>query len=122
MSTTATLSNSTEFQFEDLFSSSPVIGSWNTPDNAALNARRESFGTTEEDIGGEQDYSDEEEEQEEEKGVKFMVPLSPESNPPQPVESIKLSSTIGPHSFFHPGYGRKGWFWIGESSYFKGNE
>lgn len=89
-----TIPTKEEFQFEDLFPSSPVEGGWNvknTPDVAG--SRLDAGDIIEEDIGEEQDYDEDEEEEkaEEEK-------LQGENNN-LPAESIKLSSTIGPQSF-----------------------
>lgn len=84
-----------EFEFEDLFPSSPIEGGWNknTPDVAG--SRLESGDMIEEDVGEEQDYDDEEEEDIEE--AKQQGENCNEPAPPP--ESIKLSNTFGPQSF-----------------------
>lgn len=81
-----------EFEFEDLFHSSPIEGGWNknTPDIAGI--RLDSSDIIEEDIGGEQDYDDDEDEEE----AKLQGENNEQAPPP---ESIKLSNTIGPQSF-----------------------
>lgn len=109
------IGQSAEFQFEDLFLSSSgpsssggissvAAGSWNAPDNAAINAPQD-FEATEEDIGEEQDYSSSDEEVETPVGKDVKKGTSPpkEESPPQEplprVESIKVRSNIGLHSF-----------------------
>jgi len=85
---------SNEFQFDELFPpSSPIEGGWNADESTP--SRLEVFGSTEEDIGSEQEYdeADEETEQQGENSVKG------ESNEQSLHESIKLSSTIGLQSF-----------------------
>lgn len=93
------ITKSNEFQFEDLFPSSPVEGSWRgTPDNASI--RIEAIETFEEDIGGELDYEDEEEENVNElQGESSEEKKEQSTNEVPPPESIKLSSTIGLQSF-----------------------
>ena len=94
-----------EFQFEDLFSSSPVEGGWsrNTPDVASSRIL-DASNTIEEDIGAEQEY-DEDEEEEELQGENIdnknnnNEGENKSENQTPPPESIKLSSTIGPNSF-----------------------
>jgi serine/threonine protein kinase len=107
MSALPPLNPSTEFQFEDLFLSSSgptnLASSWGAPpDNAAVaNAQLEAYGTTEEDIGDEQDYSDEDEVEKTEDTVEDGTPFSPsnEDNVHKSGGTIKLSAHIGLQSF-----------------------
>lgn len=102
--------DSNEFQFDDIMfpssSPSPLVGSWSAVPDVAT-TQLETYGTTEEDIGEEQEYSDDDVEQQGEEDnlaeVMEKVVLSPNSgNPLSPNskgESIKISSNIGQQSF-----------------------
>jgi serine/threonine protein kinase len=90
--------SATDFQFEDLFlSSSPAQGFWNAPDSAAAEIQAESFGTTQEDIGEEQDYSSDEEEVEKKGKVEGEAP-APVPGPSAPVSSIAITIQVNSDS------------------------